>query len=402
MSKRVYWLWLSTRPGLNAAMIRTLTESFGTPEFLYGADRNTLLTAGLNQRQTDALCDKDLTHAQHIISVCDTQKIQIITIEDSAYPGLLREIADPPVVLYVKGNLPDLDDAPVISIVGTRACSAYGLRMAERFGAALAKAGFTIVSGMALGVDAAAHRGCLKVDGRTIAVLAGGVDTCYPFENRYLKGDIMLAGAVISENPPGTPNEGFRFPVRNRIISGMSVATLVIEAPAHSGALITARTAFEQGREVFAVPGPLDVSSSAGCNRLIRDEIARIVTDPMDIVHELAPMLREPPQQALIDHVWLRETNGFAYEPVVPYRIEFGQAESSKQAKPKKQDLLEGFSGEELQVAQAIYEGADTVDAISEHTNLSASSVSAILILLELAGVIEQKAGHCRILINKI
>lgn len=414
MSKRVYWLWLAEKQELDAATIRKVTESFGTPEFLYASERDILLSAGLTKRQTDALCDKDLSRAEHILRVCEQKKIAILTVEDSAYPDMLREIPDPPPVLYVRGTLPNFDDSPAISIVGTRSCSAYGLRMAERFGAALAKAGFPIVSGMAHGIDTAAHRGCLKAGGRTVAVLAGGVDICYPKENAYLMGDIMLCGAVISENPPGTANEGFRFPVRNRIITGLSAATLIVEAPARSGALISARLAFEQGREVFAVPGAIDVAGSMGCNRLIRDEIARIATQPMDIVHELAPMLRKKPQEELVRSVWLRELGGYgnlpAPEPVKPYRIERSpavqaephkekeQKQAEKVESPKEKKLPDTLHGTQRQVAEAIAGGADTIDAISETTGLPAAEIASALVLLELAGIAVHKAGHCTLL----
>lgn len=418
MSKRVYWLWLTTRDDLGAETIRKLTTSFGTPEFLYGATREQLMQTGLKPRQINALCDKDLSRAEDILRVCEQKKIQIITIEDSAYPDRLREIADPPAVLYVRGTLPDFDRAPGVTIVGTRSCSAYGLRMAERFGAALAKAGFTVISGMARGIDTAAHRGCLKADGTTVAVLAGGVDLCYPPENKYLMGDIMLAGAVISENPPGTANEGFRFPIRNRIMSGLAAATLIVEAPLHSGALISARQAFEQGREVFAVPGPLDVPSSAGCNRLIRDECARLVTGPMDIVDALAPMLRQKPSAKVVRTVWLRDDHKgstWGDQPVRPYQVIRHQKEPEPEhqteppkplkipellpkTQPPKADnprFPEGLSGSERAVAEAIAAGADTVDAVSEATGLPASEVAAALVLLELDGIAQHKGGRC-------
>ena len=413
MSKRVYWLWLATRSDLSAQNIRDLTERFGTPEFLYGANRDVLIHAGLNKRQTDALCDKDLSGAQQILRTCEQKKIQILTIEDSAYPDRLREISDPPPVLYVRGTLPDFDRAPGITIVGTRAASAYGLRMAERFGAALAQAGFIILSGMAHGTDSAAHRGCLKVNGTTVAVLANGVDVCYPKENQYLMGDIMLSGAVVSENPPGTPPEGFRFPIRNRILSGMSVATLVVEAPARSGALITARRAFDQGREVFAVPGPLDTPGAVGGNQLIRDEVARIVTSPMDIVHELAPMLRQKPQEKLVRTVWVRGWDSAGQVPISEHpprkpvtskpKPDVSKPQSKPVSKPaaqvRKTDRLPDYlDGTERLVAQAIADGAHTVDAVSEATGLPASEIAAALVVLELEGVAEEKAGCCRLL----
>lgn len=414
MSRRVYWLWLAEKQELDAAVIRRLTESFGTPEFLYASERDVLLSAGLTKRQTDALCEKDLSRAEHILRVCEQKKITIVTIEDSAYPDALREIADPPPVLYVRGTLPDFERMPAISVVGTRSCSAYGLRMAERFGAALAKAGFSIVSGMAHGIDTAAHQGCLKAGGKTVAVLAGGVDICFPKENQYLMGDIMLCGAVISENPPGTANEGFRFPLRNRIITGLSAATLIVEAPVRSGAMISARLAFEQGREVFAIPGALDVAGSVGCNRLIRDEIARIATHPMDIVHELASMLRQKPQEELVRSVWLRELGGYgslpAPEPVKPYRIarSSGGCRTASGEKEQKQEetaeplqekkLPDSLSDTQRKIAQAIGAGADTIDAISEATGLPAAEIASALVLLELAGVAAQKAGRCILL----
>ena len=414
MSRRVYWLWLAEKQELDVAVIRRLTESFGTPEFLYASERDVLLSAGLTKRQTDALCEKDLSRAEHILRVCEQKKITIVTIEDSAYPDALREIADPPPVLYVRGTLPDFERIPAISVVGSRSCSAYGLRMAERFGAALAKAGFSIVSGMAHGIDTAAHQGCLKAGGKTVAVLAGGVDICFPKENQYLMGDIMLCGAVISENPPGTANEGFRFPLRNRIITGLSAATLIVEAPVRSGAMISARLAFEQGREVFAIPGALDVAGSVGCNRLIRDEIARIATHPMDIVHELASMLRQKPQEELVRSVWLRELGGYgslpAPEPVKPYRIarssggrrtasgekEQKQEETAEPLQEKK--LPDSLSDTQRKIAQAIGAGADTIDAISEATGLPAAEIASALVLLELAWVAAQKAGRCILL----
>ena len=413
MSKRVYWLWLATRSDLSAQNIRDLTERFGTPEFLYGANRDVLIHAGLDKRQTDALCDKDLSGAQQILRTCEQKKIQILTIEDSGYPDRLREISDPPPVLYVRGTLPDFDRAPGITIVGTRAASAYGLRMAERFGAALAQAGFTILSGMAHGTDSAAHRGCLKVNGTTVAVLANGVDVCYPKENQYLMGDIMLSGAVVSENPPGTPPEGFRFPIRNRILSGMSVATLLVEAPARSGALITARRAFDQGREVFAVPGPLDTPGAVGGNQLIRDEVARIVTSPMDIVHELAPMLRQKPQEKLVRTVWVRGWDSAGQVPISEHpprkpaipkpKLDVSKPQPKPVSKPaaqvcKTDRLPDYLDGTERLVAQAIADGAQTVDAVSEATGLPASEIAAALVVLELEGVAEQKAGCCRLL----
>lgn len=405
MSEHVYWIWLAQRPEFTARQLNQLYEQMGTPAHLYAADRAAYIAVGLNARQTAALCDKDLTAAYAILRTCEKQNIQILTREDSGYPAALKEIDDPPLVLYVRGALPNFTLSPALTIVGTRSCSPYGLRMAERFGEGLARAGFTVLSGMALGIDSAAHRGCLKGGGRTVAVLAGGVDICYPAQNRRLMDEILHSGAVLSENPPGTENAGFRFPIRNRILSGMAAATLVVEAPLRSGALITARRAFDQGREVFAVPGPIDANASKGCNRLIRDECARIVTEPLDIVHELADMLGTPPQEELVRRVWERETG----EPEADLSLE-AEPETPDEKKDRKPGLLgrlrgrpaaprplpETLSPDEQRVAQALADGADSVDAVVQQTGMEAGQVSAALVLLELDGYVEQKGGHYR------
>ena len=251
------------------------------------------------------------------------------------------------------------------------------------------------------------------MNGTTVAVLANGVDVCYPKENQYLMGDIMLSGAVVSENPPGTPPEGFRFPIRNRILSGMSVATLLVEAPARSGALITARRAFDQGREVFAVPGPLDTPGAVGGNQLIRDEVARIVTSPMDIVDALAPMLRQKPQEKLVRTVWVRGWDSAGQVPISEHpprkpaipkpKLDVSKPQPKPVSKPaaqvcKTDRLPDYLDGTERLVAQAIADGAQTVDAVSEATGLPASEIAAALVVLELEGVAEQKAGCCRLL----
>lgn len=408
MSEHVHWIWLAQRPEFTAHLLNQLYEQMGTPAHLYAADRAAYIAAGLNAKQTAALCDKDLRSAYAILRTCEKQNIRILTLEDSGYPAALREIDDPPLVLYVRGALPNFTLSPAITIVGTRSCSPYGLRMAERFGEGLARAGFTVLSGMALGADSAAHRGCLKGGGRTVAVLAGGVDLCYPAQNRQLMDEILYSGAVISENPPGTENAGFRFPIRNRILSGMAAATLVVEAPLRSGALITARRAFDQGREVFAVPGPIDANASKGCNRLIRDEIARIVTEPLDIVHELAEMLSTPPQEELVRRVWERETGEPDVDllpepepetpptPAAQQERKPGLLERLRGRPAAPKPLPETLSPEEQQVAQALADGADSVDAVVQQTGLEAGQVSAALVLLELDGYVEQKGGRYR------
>jgi DNA processing protein len=210
-----------------------------------------------------------------------------------AFPRLLRELPDPPGLLFVRGELLPRD-AVAIAIVGSRHATHYGLRQAEKLSGSLARSGFTIVSGLARGIDAAAHRGALAAGGRTIAVLASGVLNIYPPEHQGLATEIVASGAIISEAPPHAVPKGGTFPQRNRIISGLSLGVIVVEAATRSGALITARHAGEQGREVFAVPGPIDSRMSRGCHRLIRDG-ATLIESADDVLEQLGPLAAPTP-----------------------------------------------------------------------------------------------------------
>ena len=289
MSALKYWLWLTELPGLTNQTRLALLRHFPTPEDVYYADpEEVLLTEGITREQAKLLEDKDCSNADRILADCQRLDADILTIQDAGYPNRLRNIYDPPCLLYVRGRLPAFDDEASIAVVGTRDCTPYGISSAEKLGYGLAAGGAVVVSGLARGVDSAALRGALRAGGTVTAVLGNGLDVVYPPENRYLYEDVAAAGALVSEYPPGTSPEARHFPVRNRIMSGLCVATLVVEAPARSGALITAGTALEQGRDVFAVPGPIDAPASVGCNRLIRDG-AGLVTDAWDILGEYEP-----------------------------------------------------------------------------------------------------------------
>ena len=394
MSGRAYWLWLAAKEELTALVKNQLLDRFGTPGHLYAMSRAELISStGLTKRQVDVLSDKRMERARAIAYDCETLGISIVTLADAEYPPILRRIPDPPLVLYVKGRLPDLEQTPGIGIVGTRKATPYGLMAAEHFGYGLAKAGCTVVSGMALGADGAAARGALKAGGKTIAVLAGGLNICYPPEHNFLMGDILLSGAVISENPPGTPHDGFRFPIRNRIISGLSRGVLVVEAPLRSGALITARLALDQGREVFAVPGAINAPGSAGCNRLIRDGEAALVTEPRDIIGELGVF----PQQ-MAEPVWdepedagEEEKPSDLWDKILQKKTEEPLAAQTVSAPhPVPAEL----SDEQKQIVQAVVDGADTPEGILEVTDLPASRVMTALTMLELDGVLARENGR--------
>ena len=287
MSNLRHWLWLSTRgpaPGMYAARV---LEHFGTPEGAYYADSAAYgQIPGIPGTVRQALEDKDLTPAETILAKCKEQGIWILTMQDAAYPQRLRQLESAPCVLYGKGTLPQLDHLPVVAIVGARKASPYGVMAARQFGLALARQGILVVSGSAYGVDAAALNGALRSGGEVVSVLGNGIDVTYPAGHEDLYADVAAAGALLSEYPPGTPPAGAHFPVRNRLIAGLSLGVLVVEGTETSGALITARWALEAGRDVFAVPGGIDAPLSRGPNGLIRRGEAKLVQDAWDIVEE--------------------------------------------------------------------------------------------------------------------
>ena len=282
----IHWIWLATRAHISDREKLAVLTRFRDPEDIFYADGASYREIeGLSEEALSSLKDKDLHPAGDILRTCMDQDIRICTFHDGAYPAALKNIPDPPVVLYCRGKLPDLDGAPVIAVVGTRKASVYGLNAAKRIGAQLARCGAVVVSGLAAGIDGAGMAGALTAGGCAVGVLGCGVDVVYPMENSRLYEDVASSGVLLAEYPPGTEPNGWHFPARNRILSGLCLATLVVEAPEKSGALITAATALEQGRDVYAVPGQLDAESSVGCNRLIRDG-AGLATESWDILRE--------------------------------------------------------------------------------------------------------------------
>mgnify|MGYP002675169209 CR=1 FL=1 len=284
MAALKYWVWLATLPGLGTRTRLQLLEHFDSPEDIYYADEGELLlTPDITKAQAALLADKSLERTEQVLADCARDGQFILTMGDSLYPNRLRTIFDPPILLYGKGALPVFDDEVAVTVVGTRSCTPYGVRAASQLGYELSKQGALLVSGMAKGIDGEALKGALRAGGFTAAVLGGGADVIYPAENRRLYQDIAATGVILSEYPPGTVPKADHFPVRNRLLSALSLATVVVEAPEKSGALITATTALEQGREVFAVPGPFDAPMSRGTNALIR-EGAGLVCEAWDVL----------------------------------------------------------------------------------------------------------------------
>jgi len=286
MDQRAFWVGLSLVPGIGPAKFRRLVEQLGSPEAAWKARPALLAEIGLDRRSIESLVTtRSRVELEREMEKLHRVEARVLTLEDPGYPRQLRNIADPPPVLYLKGDLSPSDD-PAIAIVGTRRPTVYGRQAAEVFARGLAENGITVVSGLARGIDTAAHRAALDAGGRTLAVLGSGLDIMYPSENRRLAAEIAAHGAVISEFALGTQPDGVNFPRRNRIISGLSAAILVVEAGDTSGALITAEFALEQGRDVFAVPGNIFSPASRGPNRLISDG-AKPACELRDLLEEL-------------------------------------------------------------------------------------------------------------------
>lgn len=287
MKDKKYWIWLSSFSGVGSKSCLNLIRYFGSAENVYKCSFSELMASGLIREKAAMTIsqDRNIENADEYLKTMKESGINVYTIHESGYPENLKNIYDPPPVLYVKGELA-LEDALAVGIVGSRKASDYGLKAAERIALRLAEMGITIISGMAMGIDSAAHRGALKAKGRTIAVCGCGLKYVYPITNYNLSREIIKSGALISEYPFDTAAYANQFPARNRIISGMSLGIIVVEAGEKSGSLITADFALEQGREVFAVPGNITSPNSKGTNALIKSG-AKLVSRIEDIIEEL-------------------------------------------------------------------------------------------------------------------
>jgi DNA processing protein len=283
---RPYWVGFNRVPGIGVLRLRRLIDAFGDVRAAWEAPAGQLAASGLGGGTLQALLElrRKLDLGAEMRRL-EELGVRVVTIDDPSYPPRLREIYGAPPLLFVRGALPPTA-APVLSVVGTRQATAYGRAVTEQLVGELARGGVWIVSGFARGIDTQAHRAALDAGGRTVAVFACGLDTIYPPENRDLARRILESGALLSELPLGARPEARNFPARNRIVSGLSAATLVVEAGERSGALITAEFALAQGRDVLAVPGPITSPRSAGANRLIQDG-ARLVQSAEEVRSEL-------------------------------------------------------------------------------------------------------------------
>lgn len=385
-----YWVWLAELPRLKGPFRLALLRHFGSPEDIFFADREELLLAeDVPPGQAELALNRDLSAADRILADCQRLGQRILTIQDAEYPQRLRNIFDPPLVLYVKGRMPVMDEEAAIAVVGTRECTPYGTACGERLGRELAASGAVVVTGLARGVDSAAARGALRAGGSVVGVTGGGLDVVYPPENGDLYADVAARGVLLSEYPPGSPPDKAHFPVRNRIMSGLSVAALVVEAPGHSGALITARLALEQGREVYAVPGPIDAPDSVGCNRLIRDG-AGLAAEGWDILRDFQERFPEKLRPAGKLPAWTPLPTRRRAEP----RRKPEPAPEPEKAPALRAVSREGLTDDQIALLGVLEpEGLVQVDDLIESTGIPARRVSSALTMLEIDGCVRQHDG---------
>ncbi|HEY8413274.1 MAG TPA: DNA-processing protein DprA [Pyrinomonadaceae bacterium] len=371
------WVELNMTPGIGPRAAAKLLERFGSAEAVYTATRAELEQLRLAPDAVDTIIGRNLrSRAEAEIAAVRQLGGDLLLLDDGVYPAALREIYDPPIVVYVKGAWSECLDQPCVGVVGSRKASTYGQNAAIMLARDLAQRGITVVSGFARGIDAAAHRGALEAGGRTVAVLGTGIDEVYPRDHKKLAEEILAAGgALVSQFPLGTPPVSENFPYRNRIISGLSLGVVVVEAAENSGSLITARLAIEQNREVFAVPGNITSRNSFGTNYLIKGAGAKLVQQWQDIAAEMPPQLAAkllPP----------------------PFN------ETSARQAPSLTDKLalvpEGLSKTETSVFRLLTPDSPThVDSLVDKSKLSFSELTEALLALEMRELVRALPGRC-------
>ena len=396
----LYWVWFAEIEDIPLWQKHILLQYFNDPEELYHARPEAFAEIpDITESIVKALQDKELSKCHNILRICFEKNIRLLTLQDKDYPTGLRNTKDAPIVLYVKGTLPDLDNHPAIAIVGTRKATAYGMAVAHRFGAQISACGGIVLSGGAAGIDTLALTGALTTRTPVIAVLAGGLDVIYPKSNTILFSQIEKQGCLISQYPPGTPHYRWNFPVRNRVLSGLSDGVLVIEAPAKSGALITANSALEQGRDVFVTPGNVDLPACAGSNALLQDR-AMAALSGWDVMKEYAALYPDKVRKADPPKPFYREPETLAVASPVAVPEE-------KKAKPKKIPVdkeekssysviepdLSSLGEQERAVFQCLTAQPRPVDEIIAQTGIPSQKVLSILTMLAIRGFTKNHPG---------
>ena len=408
----IHWIWFATRTGMGDKAKAALLSHFDDPEEIYFAPELEFERfEELGGSAVESLMDKDLTGCEEILQQCQDKKIHILTFRDAAYPNRLRNIPDPPMVLYYRGTLPSFDELPVIGVVGTRQATPYGLTSAKRLGYQIASCGGCVVSGMATGIDGVAMKGALTAGGTVVGVLGCGADVVYPASNRWLYADAEKYGCLLTEFPPGTPPIGRNFPRRNRIISGLGCGVLVVEAPEKSGALITARLSADQGRDVFVVPANIDVESAMGSNALMR-EGAIPVSSGWDILSEYRYQFPSKVRQNRTPVRMTASAEELSVEREEPAKVA-QEPKKSPEKKPKLSLLRKkgidnseksayidfkkthsALSADEQRIVSALESGQRLVDDVIAELELAPGVILASLTMLEIKGIVRRLPGR--------
>jgi len=372
------WVALNMTPGIGPRAAAKLLERFGSAAAVYRATRAELEKVRLLPEAVDNIIARD-THDRAEGEIEAVRKLggDILILDDGVYPALLREIYDPPITLYVKGAWSECLDQPCVAIVGSRRCSTYGQNSASMLARDLAQRGVTIVSGFARGIDAAAHRGAIEGGGRTVAVVGTGIDQVYPRDHKKLADEVLASGgAIVSQFPLTTPPVSENFPYRNRIISGLSLGVIVVEAAENSGSLITARLAIEQNREVFAVPGNITSRNSFGTNYLIKGAGAKLIQQWQDVAAELPPQIAAKLLPPPLGHV--------------------GDKKKEKSLADQLSFVPQGLTGFEQSVFKLLSpDNPAHIDKLVNQSRLAIPDLTAALLTLEMRDLVRALPGKC-------
>lgn len=391
----VHWIWLAQRH-ISGKLKWELLKYFSDPEDIYcGEKEDFRRIRNLKKETLEALMDRDLTRAQRTLDECNWKGIHILTIQDAAYPRRLKEIPDPPVMLYYKGTLPDFDALPAIGIVGTRNASDYGIEMARKLGCQIGAGGGLVVSGLAKGIDAAGMEGALLSGSPTVGVLGCGVDVIYPPCNEDLYWRTEQNGCLLSEFEPGAGSIGWHFLSRNRIVSGMSRGLVVVEAPEKSGSMSTARLAGEQGRTLFAVPGGEDDDNCRGSNRLLRSG-AKAVTNGWEVLREYECEYPGKLREAAVEDLLKSPLKPITRPENPAIQKKFTKINIDNQPPANyigAIDRMTQLSPEEQAVLAVMSTSPRLTDDVIRESGLPAGKALGVLTMLELQGKITRVAG---------
>lgn len=374
MARLKFWVWLSCVRNVPAILKGHLMDELGGPEAVYFAGRDELMFAGATAKEAERLMDKSMMETERVLSACEEKNIRLMTLQDAEYPERLRSIPDPPVLLYIQGRLPVVDECAAIAVVGTRKATPYGLRMAAKLGEEIALDGGVVVSGLAEGCDGAAMEAALRAGGSVIGVLGTAIDVVYPAKNRWLFREAATRGALVSEYAPGMRTFSGDFKARNRIISGLSLGVAVAEAPERSGSRVTVDRAREQGRDVFAVPTTADGPNADGYIALTRLGAVTVASGG-DILERYAGQFVRFPQNTA----------------PTPIKKEIDKAQDIVYIDTEK---LEGLPEPQRRILAALDRPDMHADELIEATGLAAPEALAALTMLQVAGYVAQGAGR--------